>query len=370
MSGILTSTVYYDNFQNSNENNILNSLAETIVASFDKKFLEKNLKFKKLIVEALNYYRLNNKKIKFQYIPKEYVVPFKVNEDENGHGVSIIEPSLFYAKLYLMLLLFKVMSIIMNSNDTKVNYIRQSGIEKNVANKIQEIARMKQARQITLSDMFSYTTLINKIGQGGEMYIPVGKSNERGIETEILSGQDVQLNSDLLEMLKKAYISGTGVPDVLLNYLHEAEFAKTVELANNTFQGRVISYQLDYNPQITEFYRVVAKSSTTIPSEIIDTLEFNFVQPKYNNANVTNDMINNHNTVQEFLLLLYFGQEGIDDEKNAKKILRFKKLLAETRLPMLNFNELDEMYREAMIGGTGDVLNPSMNDSNNGDEGM
>ena len=245
LSGILTSTVYYDNIENNNNNDIISVIAETIVSSFDKKFLETNEKFKGLIVEALNYYKLNNKKIKFQFIPKEYISHFKINEDEHGNGVSIIEQSLFYAKLYLMLLLFKMMSIILNSNDTKVNYIKQSGIEKNVMNKVQEIARKRQQRQITLADMFSYTTLINKIGTGSEMYVPVGKSDKRAIETEILSGQDVQLNTELMEMLKKAYISGTGVPDVLMNYLNEADFAKTLELANNRFQGRVVSFQLD-----------------------------------------------------------------------------------------------------------------------------
>ena len=361
LAGILTSTMYYDRSDmNRTQNRVLNSLAETIVDAFDKKFLEKNEKFKNLIVEALNYYKLNNKKVKFQFIPKEYIVPFKINEDEDGHGVSIIEKSLFYAKLYLMILLFKIMSIITNSNDTKVNYIRQSGIEKNVSNKIQEIARKKQQRQITLADMFSYTTLINKVGQGSEMYVPVGKSNERGIETEILAGQDVQLNSDLLEMLKKAYISGTGVPDVLMNYFNEADFAKTLELANNRFQGRVVSFQLDYNTQITALYKIIAKYSTTIPDEVVESLEFNFVQPKSSNANITNDLINNHNSLSEFLTNIYYGDENTDP-----KIQKFKKALAKERLPMLDFDNIERIYKESMIDGTHDALNP---DNNNEEE--
>lgn len=360
LSGILTSTVYYDKFDNNrNENNILSSIADTIVSAFDKKFLESNIKFKKLIVEALNYYKLNNKKIKFQFIPKEFIVPFKINEDETGHGRSIIEPSLFYAKLYLMLLLFKMMTIILNSNDTKVNYIKQSGIEKNIMNKVQEIARKKQSRQITLTDMFSYTTLINKIGQGSEMYVPVGRSDKRAIETEILAGQDVQLNTDLMEMLKKAYISGTGVPDVLLNYLHEADFAKTLELANNRFQGRVISFQLDFNEQISTLYRQILKYSTTIPEEVINTVEFNFVQAKYGNSNITNDLLNNHNAIQDFLVQLYYGQEGVDDPKNAGSIMRFKRSLAKDRLSMLNFNELDDLFKKAQVEGTSDQLDPN-----------
>ena len=121
------------------------------------------------------------------------------------------------------------MSIILYSNDTKVNYIKQSGIDKNVANKVQEIARIRQSRQINITDLFSYTTLINKVGSGSEMYIPTGRSGERPIETEILSGQDIPLNTELLEMLKNAYILATGVPAAIINYLNEADFAKVIE---------------------------------------------------------------------------------------------------------------------------------------------
>lgn len=354
MAGILTSTMYYRKFDAANDtNDILLTLAETIVDAFDKKFLERNEKFKKLIVEALNFYKLNNRKLKFQFIPKEYIIPFKINENEEGKGVSIIENSLFYAKLYLMLLLFKMFSIIQNSNDTKINYIRQSGIEKNVINKIQEIARKNQQRQLNIPDMFTYTTMINKIGQGSQMYIPVGKTNERGIETEILQGQDVPLNTDLMEMLKKAYITGTGVPDVLMNYFNEADFAKTLELANNRFQGRVVSFQLDYNTQITYLYRQIAKYSTTIPWEIIESMEFNFIQPKSSNANITNDLLNNHNSLAEFLVSLYNNTDGLPPA-----VQNFKMKLAKERLPMLPWDEIDAMWNDSKLIGTGEELNP------------
>lgn len=370
LAGILTSTMYYDKYDmNHGEHNIIDIIAGSIVKSFDKKFLNSNMKFKKLIVEALNYYKLNNKRLRFQFIPKEYIVPFKINTDENGNGVSIIEDSLFYAKLYLMLLLFKILSIVTNSNDTKVNYIRQSGIDKNVANKIQEIARKKQERKITMADMFSYTTLINKIGQGNEMYVPTGKGNERGIETEILSGQDVQINGDLMDMLKKAYISGTGVPDVLLNYYNEADFAKTLELANNRFQGRVISFQLDYNEQITQLYRQICRYATNIPEQVIDSLQFNFVQPKSANSNITNDLLNNHNTLVEFLTGLYYGQDFADDPKKAAQVSVFKKNLAKDRLAMLNFDHIEDIFKKSNIEGMKDPLNPENQDVDDMDTG-
>ena len=366
LAGILTSTMYYDKYDtNVNANNIIASIAESIVASFDKKFLEKNMKFKRLIVEALNYFKLNNRKLRFQFIPKEYIVEFKVNEDERGDGTSVIEPSLFYAKLYLMTLLFKFMTIILNSNDTKVHYVKQAGIEMDIANKIEEIIRMNQQRQITLADMFSYTTLVNKIGQGNDKYIPVGSSGERGIETEILSGQDVQINNEWMENLKKSYIAGTGVPDVLMNYINEADFAKTLELANNRFQGLVVSYQLDFNEQITTLYKQMMRYSTNVPESIIETFSFNFLQPESSNANITNDLINNHNALEEFLVLKYFGDiNSIDDPKITKQVQLFRKLLAVERLPMLKWEKLELLFKQARTEGTADYLHDANSEDN------
>ena len=153
LSGAVSSTLHYTKFdENTKQQTIVDSLAKAIVEAFDKDFLKENEKFKETIVEAINYYNLNEKRIKFQYIPVEYMQEFKIDEDEDGNGQSMIKKSLFYAKLYLMLLLFKIMSIIMNSNDMKVNYIKSSGIDKNLVNKVQEIARIKQSRQINMYD--------------------------------------------------------------------------------------------------------------------------------------------------------------------------------------------------------------------------
>ena len=42
------------------------------------------------------------------------------------------------------------------------------------------------------------------------MKILVGRSGERGIEFDILQGQDVPLNTDLMEMLRTNMVNGTG----------------------------------------------------------------------------------------------------------------------------------------------------------------
>lgn len=368
LSGAISSTLQYAKFEeNSRQQTIIDSLARAIVDSFDKDFLKENSKFKETIVEAINYYNLNEKRLKFQYIPVEYMQEFKIDEDEDGDGQSMIRKSLFYAKLYLMLLLFKIMSIIINSNDMKVNYIKSSGIDKNIANKVQEIARIKQSRQINIMDLFNYTTLINKVGNGSEMFIPTGRSGERPIETEILSGQDIQLNTELLENLKNSYILGTGVPAALINYMNEADFAKVVEQNNTKFNGRVVNYQLDFNSSITEWYKKIMCWSTQIPEQLIENFIFILQPPKTVTSTARSEAISSFQQYCDFVVQLMYGDNS-DGSTPAQEIEIFKKLLADDQLPLLNIQNLEKIKKEANIKATEEMIKPSANNGDNGDD--
>ena len=348
---MMNTTMYTDaKYEPLNRNRgFIDAVADKIVQQFDKEFLKNNLEVKNLIVDALNYYNLRDKKIRIQYIPKEYVQVFKVNVDENGNGTSILEPALFYAQLYRMLTLFKAMTIVQNSNDVKVNYIRTSGIDKNITNKTEEIARMVQSRMINIYDLFSPSTLITKVGNGREMFIPVGRNGERPIETEILQGQDVQMNSDFLDNLRQSYISATGVPAVIMNYIHEAEFAKTIELGNSRYQARVVSHQLGFNSYISEWYRRIMRYTLpSIPEHVIDALEFVFAPPKYSKINTTNDLLNNFNGVADFIINTVIPSNITNnDEESSEYISAFRRRLAKDFLPMLDWDKYREMLEEA-----------------------
>ena len=359
LGGKLGTNVYMNPFEPArSERTVIDAIAEKIVNSFDKKFLKNNIKFKETIVEAITYYNIHEKKLKFQYIPVEDVVAFKIDQDENGNGQSMLKKSLFYAKLYLMLLLFKMMTIIVNSNDTKVNYVKQSGLDKNISNKLQEIARTKQARRINMYDLFNYTTLINKVGNGSEMYVPVGRSGERAFETEILQGQDVQLNTELMEMLKNAYILGTGVPAAIVNYMNEADFAKVVEQNNTKFNGRVVNYQLDFNGGCTQMYQRILKYSTNLEEDIIRNFKFVLPPPRTVLSQVRNESYGNFQQTADFWINLFFPGDQATDPANATTINIFRKSLAKEFVPGVNFDRIEEIFKDAQLAAVGEENKP------------
>lgn len=164
------------------EDMFIQQLTNKVVQAFDKPFLQNNQKFKDLILNSLMYEDSYRKKLRFQFIPVDYVTEFTVNEDEDGNGQSVLKDSLFYAKLYLSLLIFKMLQILTKSSDTRVYYVKNSGLDADIMSGIQNAARQVKAKQINYYDIMNPITSTSKLGNNNEIFIPYGRSQEKGME--------------------------------------------------------------------------------------------------------------------------------------------------------------------------------------------
>lgn len=371
ISGVISNNLYSTTFNgNSSQATIIDALADRAVKSFNKPFLKKNIKFKEAIVDCFRYYNLNERKIRFQFIPSEYIVPFKINRDINDNGTSMLKNSLLWGKLYLMLLLFKIMSIILYSNDQKVTYLRNSGINKDVANQVQRTIRTLQSRQINIADLFSYTTILNKVGNGNWMVVPTGTQGERALETEILSGQDIQLNTELMDYLKNNMILGTGVPVGILNLMHESDYARTIDENHSKFNAKVINYQLDFNEGITEMYKRLMKWSTNISEDVIDSFTFILQPPRSNAGSAKAELINNHQASKDYIISLYFPDPNESENPDELKeiIRKFSLKFSKSELQMFNYDLIEEFIEEAKIEAEEESHKPNPQNGDNGDD--
>ena len=171
---------------------IVDVIAMRIIQKIDNKYVKNNPKFRELMVNALMYEDLYRRDFKVQFVSAEYMTHFKVNEDVETHlGVSMLRRSLFYAKLYMTTLIFKVVSTVTRSNDTRVFYVKQSGIDRDVQAQVQRAAREYKENQISFNDVASVNTLMSKAGHAKDMFVATGKSGERPLEIDIVSGQQI-----------------------------------------------------------------------------------------------------------------------------------------------------------------------------------
>lgn len=331
---------------NNKMNALLDDIATRVVGKFDKAFVKDNIQFKDQIIAALEYYDISNTNIHFQVVSTEYVTRYVINADVDGNGHSMLEKSLFYANLYLSTLIFKLMSIFTNSNDRTVNYVRRSGIDKNLWNDVQDIIRRKAGRRIQLNDIFSYSNIINKTSAGSEEYIGMTKSGDKPIEQEVISGQDVQLDTPLMESLRRDFILATEVPSAIINFLNEADFAKSIETANTQMAAAVASYQISMNAGHTDWYRKLLRFSTNMPEEVINSVLFVLPEPK-GSVNIANqELINNYQTLHDFLIKLFAGDNA--NEEDQERIKKFAISIAELYLP-IDLEKVKDLWEKSAI---------------------
>lgn len=354
-----------DNIANKTENqqNVITNIALSIIKSFDKKYLEDNQEFKELIINSLLYNDMYKKKLHYQFIPADNICRFSINEDENGNGQSMLQKSLFYAKLYLSLLVFDMMTYLTKSQDTIVTYVKTSGIDKNMINKTMDVARQWKAKQIGIGDLMDYSSIYSKIGTGRDLFIPEGESGERGLSWDVIQGQDVNMQTELMEMLKQAYINGTGVPSVIMNYINEADFAKTLVMANAKQVRRVMMYQDNFNEDITEFYQKIMIYCTDFEIEDITNFTYTLMRPKTLPNNNLVDLLGYGDQILDFIEKSEFGQFDDTEETNSLKD-EFRKNMARRVLPMLPWETVDELLKELRLTTVQKKLEKSKSEDN------
>lgn len=349
-----------------NQHSIVTSIANSIVKSFDKKYLDDNQEFKELIINSLLYNDMYKRKLHYQFIPADNICRFSINEDENGNGQSMIYKSLFYAKLYLSLLTFNMITWLTKSQDTVVTYVKTSGIDKNIVNKTMSIARQMKSRQIGIGDLMDYSSIYGKIGTGRDIFLPEGESGERGLAWDVIQGQDVNMQNEFMEMLKEAFINGTGVPSVIMNYINEADFAKTLVMANAKQLRRVMMFQDSLNEDITEMYQKIMMYCTDIELDDILDFSFKFQRPKSLPNNNLVDIIGYGDQLLDFLEKTEFGQFAEESEDLNLIKDEFRKVMSRRVLSMLPWETVDDVLEEVLLKVQKEKVSKPKSDDNTG----
>ncbi len=346
------------------DRNMVENLANMIIQSFDKKMLQKNIKLKNEIAEIIMAHRFSEGKLSFIYIPEDEIIRLVINEDEEGKGHSILEPTIFPARMYLMLTMYNMLYTL-NNNTIRVHYVKSSGLNKDYAAQIQRTMRKFQSRRITIDDIYSFSGVLNKIGGMGEMVLPAGRNDYKALETDTIEAVQNPISVEFLEQQRRQAISGTGVPHLLvINAIDEVDFAKTLEMANTRFLSTVSAYKIDFNKGITKLYQKLLKYSTDLEDDEIQSFRFKFNAIKQQDLQITSDMIQNFNQLVELVSAVYYTKAEMEDEKGnpTLKQKQLRRKLAEKYLSQLDFDELDDIIEEVNVAANDDELQQKVND--------
>lgn len=348
------------------DRNLVDNLANMIIKSFDKKMLEKNIKLKTEIAEIIMAHKFSEGQLSFIYIPENEIVRLVINEDENGRGHSVLEPTMFPARMYLMLTMYNMLYTL-NNNTTRIHYLKSSGLNKDYAAQIQRKMRKFQSRRITIDDIYSYSGVLNKVGGMGEMVLPSGRNDYKALETDTIEAVNNPINMEFLEQQRREAISGTGVPHLMMiNAIDEADFAKTLEMANARFLSTVSSYKIDINRGLTKFYRLLMRFCTDFDTDVIQSFKFKFNAVKQQELVITAEMITNFNSMVEMIASIYYAKKEIEDDKGVPtaKMMHLRRELAKKYLPQLDFDELEDIIKRVNSESNDDILQDRVSAAN------
>ena len=347
--GILDNMNFNQNKKEEIINNMVNNLSEQVLQKFDSKFVTDNSQFKKVIADCIIFNGFSDKDYKIQFIPKEDIIEFKVNEDSEGNGQSILLDALFPAKLLLSLLISKILNYINKSGNRTVIHSYKSGIDPVTSNHTQRIIRNLQESDANFTDMLSTNVLFSKVSRNSNVHIPQSRDGKKLVEFETIEGQNIDLNTEFENKLEQMCIMATGVPSVIMEYVNQIDFAKQITTANIKFAGRISTHQSDLEGPTTElYYRMLMASdmSEELKSIINNYFEVTLPRPKVLSNSNTNDYLSTMQQMAALMAQVMYGEnnENAKDEKD-----EFIKTVVRQGTPFIDWDGYDEAVQNALI---------------------
>jgi hypothetical protein len=331
--------------------NIVDTISGCILDQFSARFVKKNAAFKQLIAECIIANGLVDNDYMIQFIPINNVIEFKCNEDENGHGESILSEAMFPAHLLLSIVVCKMLNYINKGGNKTIAHISSGKVTRTLTNQVNRVIRDLQASNVTFTDLLSSSMVFSKVTRDSNIAMPKDQQGNRLVEFEVQEGQDIQLDTQYETMLERWCMMATGMPPTVMDYESNVDVAKKVVSDNIRVAGRVASLQADFEEPTTQLYRALIRDSDlddSLKTRAVNGLRFKLPRPRIlanqNNSEALSTAYNNAQTIANIKLGENTQEE---DDLNLKSKLTEKLVIRET--PFIQWDEVEDMLNEARI---------------------
>ena len=213
------------------------------------------------------------------YLPAELVSYFALKFHPNGTGKSLLDDLKVLTSLRAILLFAKVMATAKNSiNITHVNMTldpNDPDPQKTIEMSINEVMKMRQ--QYFPLGINSPIDLVNWVQRAGFEFTFEGHPGlpQTKFDFESKSFQHQLPDSELEDTLRKQTIMALGLSPETVDNGFNSEFATTVISNNILLSKRVMQFQEQLTPIMTDYAKKILLNDFTLRKEIYDIIEEN-----------------------------------------------------------------------------------------------
>lgn len=283
----------FDSMQRREE--LLRSIANNLADKIDANFINANQDLKREIYYILKYNDSFNasvgstNNIRVSYIPPEDIhhIYFDLDED-TGRGISDLNLSLIPAKLWVAIYITNCLAVMTRGNDKRVYYVKQS-VESNISKTLLKTINEIKKSNFGIRQIENINSVLNITGRFNDYIIPRGNDGQSPIEFEVMPGQQVEIKTDLLNLLEESAINVTGVPIEIIQNRQSPDYAMQLTMSNSKFLRFVYSRQGDFQKAIAPLYTKIYDIEYQSNDQITVTLP----PPLFINVTNTNQLIVN-----------------------------------------------------------------------------
>ena len=310
-------------------------------------FVNKNQDLQKEIYAILSHNDVfnnvsNTEVINVTFLPAEDVMHFAFKKDPVTHrGISDLAKGLIPAKLYACLYLSDTIGKMTRGQDKRVYYIKQN-VETNISQTMLNVLSQIKKSNMNLRQIESMNNVLNLIGRYNDYFIPVGQNGESPIQFEVMQGQDINTDTELLDRLQDSAISDV-VPRELVNTIEGVDFAMQITSTNLQFLRKVYGRQSIIENLLSVFFTDIynyeygtnIKIQCKLPTPVFLQL-----------TNINQILQNNRDYAQMLAELEY--DDTIEDAQTLQTIF-MKNLVRHNLSSYIKIDEIDKIKEKTQL---------------------
>lgn len=276
------------------DDGILNNIAARISGMIDDKFINLNKDLTKEIYAILKQSMVegeNNFKVTF--LPPDDVVHTYFKKDKRTHrGISDLAKALIPAKLYIGLYIANTLGAMSRGQDRRVYYVKNSGIDTNISQILLNTMNQIKMQNFNIRQIENMRNVLHIIGRFNDFVIPTGPNGDAPVQFEIMQGQNIDPQTELLQRLEEMAVNSTDVPIELVQSRQSIDYAIQASMSSSRFLKKVFGCQAIANRWFSKIMTMIYRAEFDNPKALISV---NLPQPMFLNLTNTNQFINNIN---------------------------------------------------------------------------
>lgn len=267
---------------------------------------------------------LKEKNTLMLFVPVELMTYIAFDYNEYGVGKSLLEDGKILGSIRAALLFAGTMAAIKNATGTQTVRITVPEEDDDAWGTVEFM--LNEYIKINGGGMFPFgvthpAEMITNLQNAGRNIVLEGNTAfpDAKFDVEDRAGTHRELNTDLDEMMRKRHIQMFGLTPEIMDASTGADFATTVVNQHLMLLKRVVQYQEDFCPFLTDFIRNYIVSSGTLMAELRQYVEENKTHLPKEYKNKIDDFL------MDMLNVLVVNLPAPDIDRMDEQIGRFQK---------------------------------------------